>query len=148
VRALAGEGLSANGIVARLAEEGYHPTREGERFGVQMISELEQSLGLRPKSRRSQDRAGLGPNEWWPGEVARELGMPRGGLGNWLAIGKLRARRQEQSDRWIIWADKVELERLRRLRERSIPDELRQRWTSEPTPEEPGQEAEVSGGAK
>jgi DNA invertase Pin-like site-specific DNA recombinase len=147
VRALTSQGLSAKVIAARLAEEGYHPAREGEHFGVQVINELEQRLGLRPKRRRTQDRAGLGPNEWWLGEIAQRLGMPRGSLGNWLTTGKLRVRREEQSGRWIVWADEAELERLRLLRERSTPDELRQRWTSEPTPGEPGQLTEASGGA-
>jgi hypothetical protein len=146
VRALDSQGLSAKGIVARLAEEGYHPAREGERFGVQVINELEQRLGLRPKHRRIPDRAGLGPNEWWLGEVAQRLGMPRSSLGNWLRTDKIRARREEQSGRWILWADEAELERLRLLRERSIPDELRQRWTREPTPDERGRETESSGG--
>jgi hypothetical protein len=130
VRELAGEGLPVLDIVDRLRAEGYRSARGG-RLGVQAIRTLVHRLDLRPPRRHRQGRAGLGPDEWWPADVARTLGVPRATLHHWRRTGHVRARREPQApSRWIFWADAAVLARLHDHRARSLGAEARGRWTA------------------
>ncbi|RLB31775.1 MAG: hypothetical protein DRG87_01460, partial [Deltaproteobacteria bacterium] len=73
--------------------------------------------GLRKRRSRSRSDSikGLGENEWWVKSLAQRLEMPRVTLFSWIRRGWVSARRPEQG-RWILWADAIELERLRQLR--------------------------------
>jgi len=72
-------------------------------------------------------------NPRWASDLADALGTTRGLLETWIRRGRVRAhQRDEPRRRWVIWADAAELARLRGLRERSVADEARRRWTEPP----------------
>ncbi len=122
VRALAARGLSAEAIAGHLNEVGYRPPKRREEFGRQGIGDLMRRLGLVPGDhRRPEGRDGaLGEDEWWLPELAGELAMPKVTLYNWIRRGWVRARQEQgRQRRWVVWANEVEVERLRRLR--SLP---------------------------
>ncbi len=95
---------------------------------------LRSQLGLSQTHRHGASRAALGPEEWWAREVAERLAMPPSSLVNWIERGLVRARKECGGwQRWIVWADAAELERLRAYRHRDIAAEHRRRWTAEYT---------------
>jgi hypothetical protein len=60
--------------------------------------------------------------------------MPPSSLLNWTRRGVVRARQERSGlQRWMVWADAAELERLRAYRDRDIPAEHRRRWTATST---------------
>ncbi|MBI4331234.1 MAG: recombinase family protein [Chloroflexi bacterium] len=137
VQALTSEGLSAMAIARRLNEAGYQPLTEGLRFGEQGIKDIQRNLGIGKSRNRMPRREGLAPDEWMRSDLAQILGIPQSSLYNWVQQGWVRARREERSPyRWVIWADNAEIQRLRALRQRSLGDEARRRWTGAPIEEE------------
>jgi hypothetical protein len=132
VRTWTQEGLTPTRIAERLNALGYQPAR-GERFGRQAVRDLRRRLGLGGPPRRPAARAGLGPQEWWQADLARELGIPRATLEHWVAQGRARARQEPRGRRrWIVWADATELQRLREFRQRPVDDGIRRRWLQRP----------------
>jgi hypothetical protein len=134
VRALSrDDGLSAAAIAARLDAEGFRPARPDQRVGVPTVRSLQRQLGIRPARPRSDRRDELGPDEWWASDLAAALGTARSLLATWIRRGRVRAhQRDEPRRRWVIWADAAELERLHALRQRSVADDARRRWTDPP----------------
>ena len=131
VRALAGEGLRAREIARCLNAEGFRPPKRHEQFGPQGVQDLLHRLGVPKQRSRSKSREGLGEHEWWLPNLAQALGMPTVTLYLWAYRGWLRARRQEQPPRrWIIWADRQEMEQLRRRYQRPAGYYTRQRWVA------------------
>jgi hypothetical protein len=132
VRELAAQGLPVAAIVDRLRDEDYRSARGG-RVGIQGIRDLVHRLGLRPPRARAQRRDALGPDEWWPADLARALGVPRATLHTWRRAGHVPARREPRAPhRWILWADAAALDRLRARRRRSLSDEAHRRWSDAP----------------
>jgi len=128
-------GLSAPTIAQRLTEEGYTSSRQGSRLGSQAVREVQRRLGLRGRRTRPHQREGLGPDEWWASDLVELLDLSRSTVHYWIRQGWIHARREEAPlGRWIVWADAAELERLRALRQRSVGEEARRRWT-EPDPQ-------------
>src|SRR5262249_44374882 len=115
VRALAAAGRTARAIAQCLAEEGFRPPT-GTRFPAQQILSLRQQLGIPASTPHRQRQDTLETDEGWPRDRARMLGLSKSSLAYWSTSGWVRARRQEQPPRWIVWADGTELERLRMLR--------------------------------
>ncbi len=131
-RALAGEGLTAEAIAARLNAEGYRPPKRREHFGRQGVQELLRDLGVRAPRPRAHHRDGLGPEEWWVAELAQRVGMPLATLQGWIRRNWVRARQQEQAPRrWIVWADDAEIERLRERHQRPAGYYTRRLWVDE-----------------
>jgi len=129
IRSLASAGLSAVDIACQLNQEGYHPPKRRQHFDRQGVQDLMHRLGLRQPRSRSQEREGLEEHEWWVSELARTIGMPDITLYDWVRRGWVKARQQQQPpQRWIVWADETEIERLRQYRQRPASDTLRQRW--------------------
>jgi hypothetical protein len=128
VRELAAAGQTASAIAHCLDDAGFRPAK-GAHFSAQQILAMRQRLGIPASSPHRPRRDDLGPNDWWPMALARELGMPKATLSHWIAQGWVRARRRAQPPtRWIVWADAAELQRLRTLRARPLDSALRQRW--------------------
>jgi hypothetical protein len=107
------EGKSAAEITAILNEEGYRTIRPGGRFTAEIVRGLFERLGLRGEI---ADDSQVGRNEWWLRDLADELGMPWATLRGWAVRGWINARQTRVQDLWILWADKEELKRLRKLR--------------------------------
>lgn len=128
IRALTADGLPARTIAERRNAEGYRPAR-GERFGVQTIRDLRRHLNLTARRPQSPTPPGRDPDEWWCTALAQQLGIPKGTLQQWIRRGWVRARQEPAGlQRWIVWADGAEQERLRQLHQRPVRDDLRGQW--------------------
>jgi DNA invertase Pin-like site-specific DNA recombinase len=131
VRTLTAAGWSAPAIATQLQQEGYRPARQAASFSFVHVAEMQRRLGLRPCRPRVRDRQPVGPEEWWASDLADRLGLSRTNLHRWIRLGWVRARREEGPlRRWIVWAESAELTRLTQLRQRSVADEARRRWTA------------------
>jgi hypothetical protein len=132
VRALAGAGLTAEAIAARLNAEGYRPPKRREQFGRQGVQELLRDLGVRAPKPRAHPRDGLGADEWWVAELAQVLGMPLATLQGWIRRGWVRGWQQAQPPRrWVVWADEAEIARLRERHQRPAGHYTRRLWVDE-----------------
>ena len=60
----------------------------------------------------------LGRDEWWLADLAAELTMPYVSLHTWIGRGWVVARKvADAAGMQAVWADRRELDRLRRLRD-------------------------------
>jgi hypothetical protein len=112
------QGQTTSRIAAQLNHEGWRPPKRRPTFNGPMVRAL---LSRRPRSgprsRAKQAKSLLGPHEWWFSDLARQLDMPHPTLYSWLRRGWVHARQLPGAQgRWILWADKQELDRLQRLR--------------------------------
>ena len=57
----------------------------------------------------------LETNEWWVADLSRKLNIRHQKLHNWAERGWVRSRRTKRRGYWILWADDIEIDRLRRL---------------------------------
>ena len=78
-----------------------------------MVQKLTSRLGLVRRERHGT-ATGLGPDEYRPMGLARELDISRDTVRRWLRSGWLNMRRDEDGHH-VIWADAGELRRLREL---------------------------------
>jgi len=78
LRELQGERLSSAAIAERLNREGFRPPKRTARFQRGMVHRLLTKLGLgRPRVHPEDERALLGPHEWWLPELSERLaGVP------------------------------------------------------------------------
>jgi DNA invertase Pin-like site-specific DNA recombinase len=131
IRELLAQELSVAEIAETLNREGMPPPKQAGRLGRQSVTEVLQRLGLRPVQRRGPRNFGAGgpaEDEWWLADLARELRMPGGTLHGWIRRDWVEARKQESSGRWIIQADRAEVERLRQLRSLPMGHHDHHRW--------------------
>lgn len=130
IRTLADEGLKAEEIAEQLNAEGLRPPKRREQFGRQGIQDLMARLGLAQHRSRSKSREGLGEQEWWLPELARQISAPPITLYFWVRRGWVKARHQNGgSGRLILWADDAEIARLRERRQRPRGFYTRRLWT-------------------
>jgi hypothetical protein len=121
------EGYSAGQIAAELRAAGFRPPRGRGEYTAGQVQQLLRRCGLTDERRKVGD---LGPDEWWLTDLAGALDLPAFKLHDWAVRGWVRARRTPARRHWIIWADKSEQKRLRRLKALSrrgvvaFPDEL------------------------
>jgi len=133
VQELTEAGWAATAIAQALSDEGYYSARGAARFGTQTIRQIQRQAGVRAPRPHNRSRQELLPDEWWPAELVRILGIPRGSLHHWIRQGLVRARQlDEPLHRWVVWADEAEQERLRQYHQQTIGDDLRHRWTKAP----------------
>jgi Recombinase/Recombinase zinc beta ribbon domain len=136
VQELSEAGWTATAIAEALSDEGYCSARAAACFGAQTIRQIQRQVGVKAPRPQSRSRQELSPDEWWPTELARTLGIPRGSLHHWIRQGLVRARQlDEPLHRWVVWADEAEQERLGQYHQRAIGDDLRHRWTEAPLAE-------------
>jgi hypothetical protein len=137
VQMLTGAGWTAIAIAQALSDAGFRPPRSTTGFRAEMIMQLQRQLGISAPRPRVRHHDGLLPDEWWPTELARMLGIPRGSLYHWIRQGLLRARQLDDPlHRWVVWADEAEQQRLREYHQRAIGDDFRRRWTDAPLAEQ------------
>jgi DNA invertase Pin-like site-specific DNA recombinase len=116
VAALHQQGLGRAAMAQHLNAEGWRPAKRRQTFTADMVGVLlaRQGLGVSPSRPRAVARK---PDEWTLPELAYTLAMPEPTLYSWLRKGHLKARRDQGSGQWLLWADASELQRLRRLRQ-------------------------------
>jgi len=139
IRTLLAEGDSLSAIASKLNEEGYQPPKRSRKFTDGILSRLLRDRGIRtgklPKS--VTDGSLLKPDEWWLADLASHLGMPVATLHRWQRVGWVSSHKVAESNRWILYADASELERLGTLRTspRGWPDPYpRYLLTAKPNP--------------
>ena len=117
LRELRAEGLTSAAMARRLNEEGFSPPKRRGPFSKALVRQLLRRQGL------SDERTGpspLGAHEWWLSALAGELKVPVGKVRGWLRRGWLHGRQTPAQRLWIVWADRDELRRLRKLAARSV----------------------------
>jgi hypothetical protein len=126
IRTLAQEGCSTAQIANHLACEGYRPPKQAGRLRRQAVPELMQRLGVVP--RRRHRRPPLTEHEWWLSDLQRLVGIPKSTLHAWRQRGWLQARWHTPTQRWVVWADTAELERLKQRHALPAGYYSRQQW--------------------
>jgi hypothetical protein len=122
---------SLDAIARQLATDGFPPLRSTRGWSVSSVQTLRRQLGLGNTHQHGHSREALGLDEWWTREVAERLEVSSSCLLYWIERGVVRARKEHGGwQRWIVWADAAELERLRAYRHRDIAAERRHRWTA------------------
>jgi DNA invertase Pin-like site-specific DNA recombinase len=116
VVALREGGATPAAIAERLNEEGFSPPTRRGAFNAALVRGL---LARRGLTNERECTAPLGPHEWWLADLAGELGVARGKLREWIGRGWVRCRRTPAQGLLIAWADRDELRRLGKLKERS-----------------------------
>lgn len=114
---LADEGRTATEIAEQLNRDGFRPAKRRKKFNRTTVRQLLYRFGrIGPCNRPGLEHGALATDEWWLSDLAKEVAIPQSTIHSWLKRGWLHARReQEQTGRWICWADAEELDRLRRL---------------------------------
>jgi DNA invertase Pin-like site-specific DNA recombinase len=120
---LRASGQTIRAIAEQLNTEGFHtPTGRG-RIKVPMVNQLLERRGIIPNERAHDEL--LGRHEWWLIDLADELKASREKLQEWANRGWVRGRKTPVQGCWILWADKDELRRLRKLIAKSRPGKNR-----------------------
>lgn len=111
-----GQTLAA--VAEQLNQEGFQPPKRVAAFTANMVGQLLRRQCPTGAAAVRRDGAGLlQEGEWWPADLAARLGMPAETMTRWMRVGWVNTRRLGDSrDRWVVWADGEELERLTRLR--------------------------------
>jgi DNA invertase Pin-like site-specific DNA recombinase len=113
LKEMCAERLSSAAMAERLNGEGFRPPKRTDHFTAAMVLRLTTELGLSRRQKHGS-AAGLGPDEYRPGALARKLAVKRDTVVRWMRVGWVNVRRDEEGHR-IIWADADELRRLREL---------------------------------
>lgn len=113
VVALREAGHNAPEIAEKLDEEGFYPPKGRGRFTKPIIYQLLKRRAL-IGNERSHDEL-LGKHEWWLTDLARELKMSHMKLRDWSNRGWVHYRKTPVQGYRILWADKDEVKRLKKL---------------------------------
>ena len=113
VASLREAGHTAKQIAEVLNAEGFCPPKREGGYTVPVVYQLLKRRGL-IGDERAHDKL-LAKGEWWLADLARQLRMSHGKLRDWAVRGWVHSRQTAVQRCWIIWADKQELARLRKL---------------------------------
>ena len=105
------QGQTAAAIAGTLTAEGFMPPRQRGNYSGQLVWRLLHQYGLT----NQRDAEDLPTDEWWLSELARQLGVSRRKLRDWAIRKWCHARQTPTQGRWIVWANRKELDRLRQL---------------------------------
>lgn len=112
IRELHAAGFHHFQIADALNREGFTPPRRRGAFTKGCIGDLIRRLGLTGEL-FCEDLLGL--NEWWIPDLARELGVITVKIHYWVKQGWVHHRRSPSGKHLIVWADRDEMGRLRKL---------------------------------
>jgi DNA invertase Pin-like site-specific DNA recombinase/transposase-like protein len=106
------QGLHLAQIAKRLNDEGFVPPRRRGVFTEAAIGEFIRNLGLVSELFRADLVA---KDEWWIPDLAGNLGVIPQKIHYWVRQAWVHSRRTPSGKHLIVWADKNEIRRLRRL---------------------------------
>jgi DNA invertase Pin-like site-specific DNA recombinase len=106
------EGHTAAQIADCLNREGFIPPKRCGVFFPELVHQLLKRRGLENEKTYTDQ---LGPHEWWLPKLAEQIPVSAGKLADWARRGWLHSRRTPAQRLWVLWADKPELKRLRKL---------------------------------
>jgi DNA invertase Pin-like site-specific DNA recombinase len=106
-------GQTAPHIAAALDAEGFYPPKRRGGFTTPVVHQLLKRRGLIGNERMHDEL--LGPHEWWLTDLARELKMSHMKLRDWSVRGWVHCRQTPVQGYRIVWADRDEIRRLRKL---------------------------------
>lgn len=106
-------GHTAPKIAKHLNAEGFYPPKRRGEFTAPVVYQLLKRRALIGLE-RSHDEL-LGSDDWWLTDLARELQMSHLKLRDWAKRGWVHSRKTPVQGYWILWADKDEVKRLRKL---------------------------------
>jgi DNA invertase Pin-like site-specific DNA recombinase len=112
IAALRHEGHTATQIADCLNREGFSPPKRCGAFFPELVRQLLKRRGLANEKTYIDQ---LGPNEWWLPNLAVEIPVSVGKLADWARRGWIRSRKTPAQRLWVLWADKQEVKRLRKL---------------------------------
>ena len=115
VTQLHGEGLHLAQIAKRLNDEGFVPPRRRGAFTEATIADFVRNLGLVGELFRADLVA---KDEWWIPDLAEKLGVISQKIHYWVRQAWVHSRRTPSGKYLIVWADKDEIRRLKRLAKR------------------------------
>ena len=116
-------GHTISQIAEQLNAEGFHtPTSRGRVKGP-MVKRLLQLRGIVPNERAHDEM--LRQHEWWLNDLADELKTSRWKIQDFAKRRWIHGRKTPSQGCWILWADKDELRRLRKLIAKSLPGKNR-----------------------
>ncbi len=107
------EGRTVKQIAVQLNAEGYHTPRSRKGYTSTAVRKL---LSRGELTRGRIGTRQLGRHEWWLPELARSLQMSANKLRYWALRGWVRSRQIPPRGLWVVWADGLERQRLRKLR--------------------------------
>lgn len=116
LRGLRREGYTAGEIAEQLNAVGWRTPTQRNRFNERLVRAMIARYGAPPKGPRRPPSDSR--DEWWLTDLAATLQMPVVTLHGWLRRGWLRNRRL--NGRRVVIANRTELRRLQRLRERCL----------------------------
>jgi Recombinase len=106
------EGLTIKELADQLTREGYRTQRTQKGYASTSVRQLLSRRGL---TGGAVGREQLASGEWWLPDLAQKLGITYNRRRGWVLEGKVRARRVQPGGPWVVWADKREQRRLRKL---------------------------------
>jgi transposase-like protein len=109
------QGLYLAQIANRLNDEGFVPPRRRGAFTEAAVGEFVRNLGLIGELFRADM---VEKDEWWIPDLARTLGVISQKIHYWVRQVWVYSRRTPSEKHLIVWADKDEIRRLRRLAKR------------------------------
>ena len=95
-----------------LNREGFMPPKRRGEFSPELVRQLLSRRGLANEKTYTEQ---LGPHEWWLPKLAEAIPVSAGKLADWVRRGWLHSRKTPNRCLWVLWADKQELKRLRKL---------------------------------
>ena len=112
IAALRHEGHTAAQIADGLNREGFSPPKRCGEFFSRTRPPTAVRRGLANEKTYTDQ---LGPHEWWLPKLAEAIPVSAGKLADWARRGWLHSRKTPAQRLWVLWADKQELKRLRKL---------------------------------
>jgi hypothetical protein len=106
-------GKTAAQTATILNAEDFSPTNPRDIFNGNIVRSLLLKLGLRGEQ---HDDSLLEKGEWWIRDLADRIDVPWQTLREWAIKGWAHGRQTKVQKLWIIWADRDEVKRFRRLR--------------------------------
>ena len=106
------EGHTMAEIAASLNQEGFVPPKRRGKFYAELVRDLLLRRGL---SNEKKSAGHLGAHEWWLSKLAEAIPVSVGKLADWARRGWVHSRKTSAQHLWILWADKQEVKRLRKL---------------------------------